>query len=55
MPSEVLSSDESYLRLHAAGRSIGDAAYIEQGSGEPVLFNYLVDVPALPARGQGRG
>jgi hypothetical protein len=32
MPDEPLTSDESYLRLHAAGWSIGDAAYVERGS-----------------------
>jgi hypothetical protein len=33
MPSHITVADESFLRLHAAGWSIGDAAYVERGSG----------------------
>ena len=31
MPADVPTSDESFLRLHAADWSIGDAAYVERG------------------------
>jgi hypothetical protein len=37
MPDGVLRSDESHRRLHAAGWSNGDAAYVERGSGSVVL------------------
>ena len=37
MPPAVPSSDESFLRLHAAGWSIGDVAYVDRGDGAPVL------------------
>ena len=30
MPVDLPNSDESYLRLHAAGWSIGDTAYLER-------------------------
>jgi hypothetical protein len=32
MPTDVPNSDESFLRLHAAGWSIGDAAYVWRGA-----------------------
>ena len=34
----VPSSDESFLRLHAAGWSIGDAAYVERGDGVRLVW-----------------
>jgi hypothetical protein len=37
MPPAVLSSDESFLLLHAAGWSIGDASHVERGEGVPVV------------------
>jgi hypothetical protein len=31
MPDDIPNSDESFARLHRAGWSIGDAAYVEHG------------------------
>ena len=61
MPPAIPSSDDSFLLLHAAVWSIGDAAYLDRRDGVPVLA-WLVTgtkgegrIRAGGRRGMGRG
>jgi hypothetical protein len=55
MPADVPISDESFLRLHAAGWSISAAAYVERGSDDLVwLVTGTNGVKSIRAEGPTR-